>query len=77
MQLDEELKKRDSEPGCGVQIINLRTGDIVEWIKLEGAVTELFDVQVLPGVKCPMSTGFLTDDIHNLITYEVQDTQLS
>lgn len=71
LQLDEELKKRDAEPWCGVQIIDLKSGDIVEWIRLEGAVTELFDVQVLPGVKCPMSTGILSDDVHNLITYEV------
>ncbi len=71
LQLDDELKKRDADPWCGVQIINLGSGDIVEWIKLEGGVSELFDVQVLPGVRWPVATGFLNEEIHKLYTYEV------
>ena len=70
LALDGELKKRDAEPWCGVQIIETRTGDIVQWIRLEGAVTELFDVAVLPGVRRPTATGSLTSDIHSLITIE-------
>ncbi len=70
LQLDDELKKRDADPWCGVQIINLGSGDIVEWIKLEGGVSELFDVQVLPGVRWPVATGFLNEEIHKLYTYE-------
>jgi hypothetical protein len=30
LQIDEELKKRDADPWCGVQIVNLASGDIVE-----------------------------------------------
>jgi hypothetical protein len=40
-----------------VQIVDIKTGDIVEWIRLEGGVTELFDVRVLPGVRRPKATG--------------------
>ena len=71
LQLDDELKKRDADPWCGVQIVNLASGDIVEWIKLEGGVSELFDVQVLPGVKWPVATGFLNEEIQKLYTFEV------
>lgn len=70
LQLDDELKKRDADPWCGVQIVNLATGDIVEWIKLEGGVSELFDVQVLPGVRWPVATGFLNEEIQKLYTFE-------
>ena len=70
LQLDDELKRRDAEPWCGVQIINLASGDIVEWIKLDGGVSELFDVQVLAGVRWPVATGFLSDDINKQITFE-------
>ena len=70
LQLDDELKKRDAEPWCGVQIVNLASGDIVEWIKLEGGVSELFDVQVLPGVRWPLATGFLKEEIQKLYTFE-------
>jgi uncharacterized protein (TIGR03032 family) len=71
LQLDDELKKRDADPWCGVQIVNLASGDIVEWIKLEGGVSELFDVAVLPGVRFPVATGFLSEEIHKLYTFEV------
>jgi hypothetical protein len=30
-------------------VSNTRTGDTVEWVRLEGIVRELFDVAVLPG----------------------------
>ena len=71
LRLDGELKSRDAEPWCGVQIVDLKSGDIVEWIRLEGGVTELFDVRVLPGVRRPTATGFLTDEIHRAFSVEV------
>ena len=70
LALDGELKKRDASPWCGVQIVDTRTGDIAQWVRLEGAVTELFDVTVIPGVRYPTATGFLTNDIHTMVTIE-------
>lgn len=71
LELDDELKKRDGEPWCGIQIIDLNSGDIVQWIRLEGAVTELFDVCVLPGVRRPYCTGFLDTEINTAISIEM------
>lgn len=71
LALDIDLKKRDAEPWCGIQVVNLASGDIVEWIKLEGGVSELFDVAVLPGVRWPVATGFLNEEIHKLFTFEL------
>jgi hypothetical protein len=51
-------------------IIDLTTGSIVHWLRLEGIVTELYDVQVLPGVRRPMAIGFQTDEIARLITLD-------
>jgi uncharacterized protein (TIGR03032 family) len=70
LQLDNELKKRDASPWCGVQIVDLKNGDVVQWIRLEGAVSELFDIAMLPGIRKPTATGFLTNDIHTMITIE-------
>jgi uncharacterized protein (TIGR03032 family) len=70
LALDDMLKQRDAEPWCGVQIIEVATGNIVEWIRMEGEVTELFDIGVLPGIRRPMSTGIVTDDIHRMVTIE-------
>ena len=70
LQLQDELKKRDGEPWCGICIVDLRTGDLVEWIRLNGAIKELFDVAVIPDVRCPMALGVQSPDIQSLISYD-------
>jgi Domain of unknown function (DUF4915) len=34
-------------------VIDINSGDTVEWLRIEGVVRELFDVAVLPGVRNP------------------------
>ncbi len=70
LPLDEEIAKRGGQPWCGIQIINLASGDIVEWIRLDGTIRELFDVTVMPGVACPMAAPLQGPDLANLITLE-------
>ncbi len=70
LALDAALKGRDADPWCGVLIVDLRTGDVVEWIRLEGAITELFDVVAMPGVRCPMAVGPGTLELQNTISFE-------
>ena len=70
LQLDEELKKRDADPWCGVQIVSLTTGDVMNWIRFEGDISEIFDISFLPGVKHPMMIGLRTAEIRDLITFE-------
>jgi uncharacterized protein (TIGR03032 family) len=71
LALDAELRRRDADPWCGVQIVSLGTGDIVEWLRFEGGVGELFDVQVLAGVHWPVATGLVDDGLEKLHTYEM------
>jgi len=66
----DELRKRDGEPWCGVCIVDLRSGDLVEWIRLDGAIKELFDVAAIPDVACPMALGVHSPDIQSLISFE-------
>lgn len=69
--LQERLTHKDAEPQCGVQIIDLRTGSITEWLRLDGTlVTELYDSVVLPGVRQPMAVGFKNTEIERLILVE-------
>jgi uncharacterized protein (TIGR03032 family) len=70
LELDERLVAKDTEPRCGLMVINLKSGDIAEWLRLEGKITELYDVQVLPEVKQPMALGFQTDEISRIITLD-------
>ena len=66
--LDEELKQRDAEPRCGLFVVDLRTGEAPHWVRMEGIVTELYDVTALPGVRRPMAVGFVNDEIRRMIS---------
>lgn len=70
LPLDEALASRNVEARCGVQVVDLRTGDAVHWIRFEGLVNELYDVITLPGVRNPSLIGFRTDEIRRLISME-------
>jgi uncharacterized protein (TIGR03032 family) len=67
LALEQELARRDAEARCGLQVIDLRTGDAVHWLRLEGMVSELYDVAVLPGVVRPTVMGFKSDEIRRTI----------
>ncbi|MEP6488935.1 TIGR03032 family protein [Microcoleus vaginatus GB2-A3] len=69
--MDELLVAKDAEARCGMMAIDLTTGAIVHWLRFEGIVTELYDVQVIPAVQKPMALGFLTEEIAQLITLEL------
>jgi len=53
LALDDELTRRKAVPWCGLLVIDIRNGDVVEWVRFEGDVKELFDVALIPGVRCP------------------------
>lgn len=72
LALDENLAAKEAEPRCGLVIVDLQSGDIVEWLWIAGMVSELYDVVVLPGVVRPMAFGFKTDDIQRTITFDEQ-----
>jgi len=68
LELGEQLAARGAEPRCGLLVVDLRSGDAVHWLRLDGVVEELYDVAALPGVKRPMALGFQSDEIQRLIT---------
>jgi uncharacterized protein (TIGR03032 family) len=68
LELEREITRRGGEPWCGVFVIDLRTGDLAEWIRLDGEIAELFDVAVLLGIACPMSLGIDTVEIQSTTT---------
>jgi uncharacterized protein (TIGR03032 family) len=68
LHLDSELAKRKVSPMCGLQVIDLASGDVIHWLKIEGLVSELYEVVVLPTVTRPDLLGFKTDEIQQIIT---------
>jgi uncharacterized protein (TIGR03032 family) len=49
LPLAERASKRES----GVWVVDIRGGEIVAFLRFEGMVQEIFDVQALPGVRYP------------------------
>jgi uncharacterized protein (TIGR03032 family) len=70
LPLDQALAARGAEPRCGLLVIDIRSGDTVDWLRIEGVVRELFDVAVVPGVRNPAAIGFVTDEIQRVISVD-------
>ncbi len=70
LPLDEALQSRKAEPQCGLLVVDLKTGGIVHWLKIQGIVHELYDVVSLSGIKRPQALGFKTDEIRRVLTIE-------
>lgn len=68
LPLDEKLAQKDTQARCAILVIDLKTGDIVHSLNIEGVVNELYDIAILPNVRCPMALGFRTDEIRRVIT---------
>lgn len=68
LALDETLAARGTAARCGLLVIDLRTGDTVHWLRLQGVVEELYDVAALPGARRPMALGLVSDEIRRVLT---------
>jgi len=70
MPLDDNLKKANVEPRCGLLVIDLRSGDIVHTLTLEGMIEEIFDVGVIPQATYTKAIGFKTDEIRRTLSID-------
>jgi uncharacterized protein (TIGR03032 family) len=48
---------------CGVAAVDLRSGHLLGMLEFQSAVEEIFDVQLLPGLRFPEIVGFQQDTI--------------
>jgi len=68
LPLDAKLKAVDTGARCGLQVVDLRSGDVVHSLSIEGVVEELYDIAILPNVIRPMALGTVNDEICRHIT---------
>ncbi len=69
LALDQKLQDADSDPWCGVQVIDLTKNSCVEWLRIDGDVAELYDLELLPGVICPMAVPPMSEEAASLVTF--------
>ena len=70
LPLDDALASHNVQPRCGLQVVDLRSGDVVHSLSITGIVRELYDVAILPRVRTPSALGFKTEEIRRTITIE-------
>jgi uncharacterized protein (TIGR03032 family) len=70
LPLDERLKSEGAEPRCGLIVVDLGSGEISGWVRIEGVVRELYDVAVFPGVRNAAVIGFKTDEISRIVSID-------
>jgi len=51
------IAERRPELKCGVGVVDLGTGRLIAHLEFVTGVEEIFDVQVLPGARCPALSG--------------------
>jgi uncharacterized protein (TIGR03032 family) len=59
------LAQRWQELMCGVAVVDLRRGQITAFLEFKTAVEEIFDVQVLAGLRFPEVVGFQKETIQH------------
>ena len=77
LALDDRLRDKDADARCGIYVIDLKRGVVAHWLELEGVVSEMYDVQVLAGVRRATSFGFKSDEIQRIITIDTDEGPVS
>lgn len=68
LPLAAALRSRDADARCGLLVIDLTTGDTVDWVRIEGVIDELYDVALLPGIRCPSAIGLKGSEIRRVLS---------
>jgi uncharacterized protein (TIGR03032 family) len=59
------LAERRDQLKCGVTVVDLRSGRVIAMLDFQTAVEEIFDVQLLPGLRFPEVIGFQQETIQH------------
>ena len=68
LPLQDALHSHDVDARTGLLVIDTRTGAVVEWVRIEGVIDELFDVVFLQGIRNPKIIGIKGKEINRLIS---------
>jgi uncharacterized protein (TIGR03032 family) len=59
------LANRRDQLKCGVAVVDLRSGQVIAFLEFQTTVEEIFDVQLLPGMRFPEVIGFQQETIQH------------
>ena len=59
------LAERRGQLKCGVAVVHVRSSQVIAFLEFHTAVEEIFDVQLLPGLRFPEVMGFQKESVHH------------
>lgn len=71
LEISERLEAKDAAPRSGLLVVNIDTGETVEWLRFEHTIDELYDVAVLSGVRQAEAVGFRGEEIQQDIRIDL------
>jgi uncharacterized protein (TIGR03032 family) len=69
LALDKNLIDKGAAARCGVQVVDITTGAVIHWARIEPPIEELYDIAVLPNVIRPKALGFTSSVVGDQITH--------
>jgi uncharacterized protein (TIGR03032 family) len=69
LPLERTLAEKGAAARCGIQIIDVTTGAVIHWVRIESRVEELYDLAVLPEVVRPKALCFATPAVGHQFCY--------
>ena len=67
LPLQERMQEKGEDARCGLCVIDTETGSIVEWLRIEGVISELYDVTFIDRIKRPSAVGIIGPAIQRMI----------
>ena len=67
LELYANLEQHQAQTRCGLQVIDINTGDIRHWLMIEGYADEIYDVAVLPNIRQPNVIGIEGEEIRSQV----------
>lgn len=61
---------RSADARTGPLVIDLTSGQITDWVRIEGVIYKLFDVAELPGIRNPSAIGLKGTEISRLLSID-------
>lgn len=74
LSLETNLARRLVHPRCGLHLVDLASGQTVEWLYFDQVIEELYDVVCLPGVGRPNAVGFEPKEVEGVINIAPEAT---
>jgi uncharacterized protein (TIGR03032 family) len=71
------LAERRQQLKCGVAVVDLRSGQSIALLEFQTAVEEIFDVQLLPGLRFPEVVGFQKETFQHTFIIPHEQKSLS